>query len=97
MKVGGEITGFGQVLKPYNLRDGSAKGLNESRKCPILYYSGIILTSCLSIADVSDSLQNKILQHASIGTFLKHYLNDINVDLQGVYLVATALRSTYSG
>ncbi|PVH91117.1 hypothetical protein DM02DRAFT_664325 [Periconia macrospinosa] len=66
MKVGGEITGFGQVLKPYNLRDGSAKGLNE---CP----------------DVSDSLQNKILQHASIGTFLKHYLNDINVDLQGVY------------
>ena len=33
MKVGGEITGFGQVLKPYNLRDGSAKGLNESRRC----------------------------------------------------------------
>ncbi|CZS92472.1 uncharacterized protein RAG0_03051 [Rhynchosporium agropyri] len=66
MKVRGEITGFGQVLKPYNLRDGSAKALNE---CP----------------DVSDSLQNKILQHASIGTFLKHYLNHINVDLQGVY------------
>ncbi|KAH6708820.1 hypothetical protein BKA61DRAFT_490950, partial [Leptodontidium sp. MPI-SDFR-AT-0119] len=36
-------------------------------------------------ADVSDSLQNKILQHVSIGTILKHYLNDINVDLQGVY------------
>jgi hypothetical protein len=35
MKVGGEITGFGQVLKPYNLRDGSAKGLNESGKWPI--------------------------------------------------------------
>ncbi|KAH6700000.1 hypothetical protein BKA61DRAFT_741052 [Leptodontidium sp. MPI-SDFR-AT-0119] len=66
MKVGGEITGFSQVLKPYNVRDGSAKGLNES-------------------LDVSDSLQNKILQHASIGTFLKHYLNGINVDLQGVY------------
>ncbi|KAH7418893.1 hypothetical protein BKA64DRAFT_763767 [Cadophora sp. MPI-SDFR-AT-0126] len=65
MKVGGEITGFSQVLKPYNVRDGSAKGLNESH--------------------VSDSLQNKILQHASIGTFLKHYLNGINVDLQGVY------------
>jgi len=44
MKVGGEITGFGQVLKPYNLRDGAAKGLNESRKCPVLYNSGIILT-----------------------------------------------------
>ncbi|KAH6704302.1 hypothetical protein BKA61DRAFT_636094 [Leptodontidium sp. MPI-SDFR-AT-0119] len=52
LKVGGEITGFGQVLRPYNLRDGSAKALNESR---------------------------------NIGTSLKHYLNDINVDLQGVY------------
>ncbi|KAH7379041.1 hypothetical protein BKA64DRAFT_698284 [Cadophora sp. MPI-SDFR-AT-0126] len=30
MKVGGEITGFRQVLKPYNLRDSSAKGLNKS-------------------------------------------------------------------
>ncbi|KAH7371621.1 hypothetical protein BKA64DRAFT_649624 [Cadophora sp. MPI-SDFR-AT-0126] len=39
----GEITGFSQVLKPYNLRDGSAKGLNESRKCPILHYSDIAL------------------------------------------------------
>jgi len=50
MKVGGEITGFGQVLKPYNLRDGAAKGLNESRKCPILYYPSIILTQGLSIS-----------------------------------------------
>ncbi|CZR66010.1 uncharacterized protein PAC_15910 [Phialocephala subalpina] len=63
MKVGGEIAGFGQVIRPYNLRDSSAKGLNES-------------------PDISDSLQNKILQYTSIGTFLKHYLNDINVDLQ---------------
>ncbi|KAG9244782.1 hypothetical protein BJ878DRAFT_504588 [Calycina marina] len=52
-------------MKPYNLRDGAAKGLHE--------------------VDVSDSLQNEMLQHASIGTFLKHYLNVINVDLQGVY------------
>ncbi|KAH7379060.1 hypothetical protein BKA64DRAFT_648481 [Cadophora sp. MPI-SDFR-AT-0126] len=47
MKVGGEITGFSQVLKPYNLRDGAAKGLNESHKCPILYYPSIILTQGL--------------------------------------------------
>lgn len=33
MKKGGEITGFAQVTKPYVLRDGAAKGLNESRKC----------------------------------------------------------------
>lgn len=25
MKIGGEITGFGQVMKPYNLRDQRAK------------------------------------------------------------------------
>ena len=31
MKVGGNITGFAQITKPYVLRDGSAKALNESR------------------------------------------------------------------
>jgi len=33
MKKGGQITGFSQVTKPYVLRDGAAKALNESRKC----------------------------------------------------------------
>jgi len=33
MKVGGEITSFDQVLKPYNFQDSLAKGLNESYKC----------------------------------------------------------------
>ena len=33
MKKGGQITGFAQVTKPYVLRDGAAKALNESRKC----------------------------------------------------------------
>jgi hypothetical protein len=33
MKKGGQITGFAQVTKPYALRDGAAKVLNESRKC----------------------------------------------------------------
>jgi hypothetical protein len=33
MKKGGQITGFAQVTKPYVLRDGAAKTLNESRKC----------------------------------------------------------------
>jgi hypothetical protein len=31
MKIGGQITGFAQVTKPYVLRDGNAKALNESR------------------------------------------------------------------
>ena len=38
MKKGGEITGFPQVTKPYCLRDGSAKGLNESRKCSLTVF-----------------------------------------------------------
>ena len=31
MKIGGHITGFAQLTKPYVLRDGAAKALNESR------------------------------------------------------------------
>jgi hypothetical protein len=38
------------------------------------------------VADVSDSVQNLILQHSSIDTFLKHYLDrNINVDVQNIY------------
>jgi hypothetical protein len=33
MKKGDQITGFAQITKPYVLRDGAAKALNESRKC----------------------------------------------------------------
>ncbi|KFY96073.1 hypothetical protein V498_02927 [Pseudogymnoascus sp. VKM F-4517 (FW-2822)] len=56
-----------QVTKPYVLRDGAAKALNES-------------------PDVSDSVQNLVLQHASIDTFLKHYLGrNINVDVQNIH------------
>ena len=36
MKIGGLITSFEQVTKPYVLRYGAAKGLNESRKCHFL-------------------------------------------------------------
>lgn len=32
MKKGGDITGFADVTKPYGLRDGAAKALNDSRK-----------------------------------------------------------------
>jgi hypothetical protein len=40
----------------------------------------------LYTADVSDSLQNLILQHASIDTFLKHYLDRrINADLLKIH------------
>jgi hypothetical protein len=40
----------------------------------------------LYIADVSDFLQNLILQHASIDTFLKHYLDRrINADVMKIH------------
>ena len=40
----------------------------------------------LNTADVGDSMQNLILQHSSIDTFLKHYLDRrINVDLLKIY------------
>jgi hypothetical protein len=40
----------------------------------------------LSIADVSDSLQNLILQYTSIDTFLKYYLDrKINIDVAKIY------------
>jgi hypothetical protein len=32
LKRGGEITGFLEPMKPYNLRDGQAKALNDSCK-----------------------------------------------------------------
>jgi hypothetical protein len=46
MKKGGQITGFAEVTKPYCLRDGAAKGLNESRKCqlPLLPSCAFTLT-----------------------------------------------------
>jgi hypothetical protein len=40
----------------------------------------------LDIADVSDSIQNLILQYSSIDTFLKHYLDRrINADLLKIH------------
>ncbi|EER43787.1 conserved hypothetical protein [Histoplasma capsulatum H143] len=79
MKKGGEITGFQQVTKPYVLRDAAAKGFNESLSIPA--DDGVVAT-----ADVSDSLQNLMLQHASIDTFLKHYLDrNITADVLSIY------------
>jgi hypothetical protein len=46
MKIGGQTTGFTEVTKPYVLRDGPAKGLNEHRRCfPLLSHAYGILTS----------------------------------------------------
>jgi len=45
-----------------------------------------LANSNLCIADVSDFMQNLILQHSSINTFLKHYLDrNININVQNIY------------
>jgi hypothetical protein len=86
MKIGGQITGFVQVTKPYVFRDGAAKALNESRKCSLPVFDYLSTDRLLYTADVSDLFQNLILQYSSIDTFLKHYLDrNINVDVQNIY------------
>jgi hypothetical protein len=46
----------------------------------------LLADSQFLLADVSDSMQNLILQHSSIDKFLKHYLDrNINVDVQSIY------------
>ena len=52
MRQGGEITGFEQVTKPYLLRYAGAKGSPAGQK----------LTQCTE--EVTDALQNVMLQHA---------------------------------
>jgi uncharacterized protein DUF3435 len=78
MRKGGEITGFEQTAKPYVLRNGAANQLNANRKLdplfPVSLYSPQLLTTA-PIADVSDSLQNLIMMHSNIDTYLKHYSN----------------------
>lgn len=93
MKKSGEITGFAQVAKPYVLRNGAAKAFNESRMCLYFVFFWFVFYSHLFLiltrgyaAEVSDSLQNLMLQHSTIDTFLKHYLDrNITADVMSIY------------
>ncbi|KAJ5066003.1 C2H2 finger domain protein [Bipolaris maydis] len=68
----GEITGFAQVTRPYSLRYAGGKAFNEN-----------VLTH--RVGNVSEAMQNLMMGHASIATFLKHYLSRrITVDTQAV-------------
>jgi hypothetical protein len=62
----GQITGFGQVTRPYSLRYAGGKAFNEN-------------------GNVSEAMQNLMMGHANIRTFLKHYLSRrVTVDTQAV-------------
>lgn len=69
----GQITGFKQVTRPYALRYGAGKAFNENGQYLLYNESVVILTGCTG--NVSEALQNLMMQHADIRTFLRHYLH----------------------
>jgi hypothetical protein len=83
----GEVTGFAQVARPYSLRYAGGKAFNENGKS-----RNMLCTKCTMqeaeltyVGNVSEAMQNLIMGHASITTFLKHYLSRrITVDTQAV-------------
>ncbi|GMG38731.1 unnamed protein product [Aspergillus oryzae] len=82
MRRAGQITGFEQVTKPYLLRYAGAKAFNSSGAylpCPLLQTE---LTQRKE--EVTDALQNVMLQHADIRTFIRHYEVDVDIDVQGI-------------
>lgn len=84
MRRGGEITGFDQVSHPYNLRYAGAKAFNNSGKLPSIPRPWLVGSLTQWIDEVTDALQNVILQHSDIRTFIRHYEVDVDVDVQGI-------------
>jgi hypothetical protein len=81
MRRGGEITGFDQITRPYLLRYAGAKEFNNSSE---YIPSPQELGTDSKVEEVTDALQNVILQHADIRTFIRHYEVDVDVDVQGI-------------
>jgi len=84
----GEVTGFAQVTRPYSLRYAGGKAFNENGRSCYLFHARCTmkvteLTKCAG--NVSEAMQNLMMGHASISTFLKHYLSRrVTVDTQAV-------------
>lgn len=81
MRRVGEITGFDQIARPYLLRYAGAKEFNSSGESLILL---VIAWLTQWVGEVTDALQNVILQHSDIRTFIRHYEVDVDVDVQGI-------------
>jgi hypothetical protein len=85
MRRVGEITGFDQVdqvTRPYLLRYAAAKEFNSSGEYPSP--CEVVCWLNRRIEEVTDALQNVILQHSDISTFVRHYEVDVDVDVQGI-------------
>ncbi|KAF1364477.1 hypothetical protein EJ07DRAFT_27239, partial [Lizonia empirigonia] len=73
IRILGEITGFAQVTRPYSMRYAGGKAFNENGDINVY------------VGNVSEAMQNMMMGHASITTFLRHYLSRrVTVDTQAV-------------
>jgi hypothetical protein len=82
-----QITGFKHHVRVSDIRPLTAKSLNDSRKYrqPVsIYMYSSLIEQFSKIAYVTAQLQNAILQHANIETFVAHYSVGVHVDVQGI-------------
>ncbi|KAL4801337.1 hypothetical protein BDV18DRAFT_167573 [Aspergillus unguis] len=63
-------------------RAGQITGFEQVTKPYLLRYAGAKAFN--SSEEVTDALQNVMLQHADIRTFIRHYEVDVDVDVQGI-------------
>ncbi|ODM15795.1 hypothetical protein SI65_08635 [Aspergillus cristatus] len=63
-------------------RGGQITGFEQVTKPYLLRYAGAKAFN--SSEEVTDALQNVMLQHADIRTFIRHYEVDVDVDVQGI-------------
>ncbi|KAL4923019.1 DUF3435 domain-containing protein [Aspergillus undulatus] len=63
-------------------RGGEITGFDQIARPYLLRYAGA--KEFNSSEEVTDALQNVILQHSDIRTFIRHYEVDIDVDVQGI-------------
>jgi hypothetical protein len=91
MKRLGMLTGFPQITRPYGLRYGAGNAFNQSSEYPVAPFPGNPAPPVAQCAnyrwtgDMSDALQNMIMQHAKIDTFIKHYLRrKITADIRAI-------------
>ncbi|RAK88663.1 hypothetical protein BO79DRAFT_287674 [Aspergillus costaricaensis CBS 115574] len=76
-----EIKLLASTLRSRMCRAGQITGFDAVTKPYILRYAG---AKAFNSSEVTDALQNVILQHADIRTFIRHYEVDVDVDVQGI-------------
>ncbi|OJJ81342.1 uncharacterized protein ASPGLDRAFT_38125 [Aspergillus glaucus CBS 516.65] len=70
------------VVRSWMHQGGEITGFDQVARPYLLQYAGA--KEFNSSEEVTDALQNVILQHADIRTFIQHYEVDVDVDVQGI-------------